>query len=120
MKVLIVDDSITARVVLIQVIQKIEPSVEFFEAKNGKEAVEIFKKELPRVIFTDLTMPIMDGYDLISNIISMDNEAQIIVVTADTQTESKDKVIELGAKNAYAKPIMLDTMQKIFMHDLLI
>jgi len=65
-------------------------------------------------------MPIMDGYEVLSQIISINSMAQVIVLTADTQDETKKKALQLGAKNVYEKPISLKNMQNIFIHDLVI
>lgn len=120
MKILVVDDSKLARLSLIKTVKKIEPAVEFFEAENGEIAVAIFKKEKPRVVFLDLTMPVMDGYEALDKIMEIDPEAQVIVVSADIQATAKLKVLKSGAKNMWPKPITAEKMQNIFMHDLLI
>lgn len=120
LKVLVVDDSKLARLKLIKTVREIEPSFEFFEAENGAIAVEIFKTEFPRVIFLDLTMPVMDGYEALTEIMKIDSETQVIVVSADIQPEAKRRVLEAGAKNMYNKPISEEKMQSIFINDLII
>lgn len=120
MKVLVVDDSKLARLSLIKVVKNVEPAAEFFEAQNGLEALEVFKKEMPRVVFLDLTMPVMNGYEALVEIMKIDSDAQVIVVSADIQSEAKRRVLESGAKNMYPKPINDEKMQSIFMHDLII
>lgn len=120
MKILVVDDSKLARLSLMKTVKNIELSVEFFEAENGLIAVEIFKKEKPSVVFLDLTMPVMDGYEALSEIMKIDADAQVIVVSADIQVEAKQRVLTLGAKNMFSKPINDEKMQSIFMNDLII
>lgn len=120
MKVLVVDDSKLARLSMIKTVKNVEPSTEFLQAENGAIAIEIFKNETPRVVFLDLTMPVMDGFEALEEIMKIDSDAQVIVVTADIQPEAKKKVLSLGAKNMYNKPINDEKMQNIFMHDLLV
>jgi len=120
LKVLVVDDSKLARLSLIKSVKNIEPSTEFFEAENGAIAVEVFKKEKPRVVFLDLTMPIMDGYEALLEIMKIDSDAQVIVVCADIQAEAKQRVLDLGAKNMCPKPINDEKMQNIFINDLIV
>jgi len=120
LKVLVVDDSKLARLSLIKSVKNIEPSTEFFEAENGAIAVEVFKKEKPRVVFLDLTMPIMDGYEALLEIMKIDSDAQVIVVSADIQAEAKQRVLDLGAKNMCPKPINDEKMQNIFINDLIV
>lgn len=118
MKILVVDDSKVARMYVIKSIKAIGKDAEFFEASNGLEALEIFKKERVDAIFLDLTMPVMDGYEALNHIIQIDKNAQVIVVSADVQSEAKLRVLKAGAKNMYAKPIDDEKMKNIFENDL--
>ncbi|NOQ32223.1 MAG: response regulator [Helicobacteraceae bacterium] len=120
MKILVVDDSKLARKSLMKSVLEVEPGVEFFEAENGAIAVELFKQENPRVVFLDLTMPVMDGYEALAKIMEIDSDAQVIVVSADIQEEAQKRVLEGGAKRMCPKPINAEKMQNIFMHDLII
>lgn len=118
MKILVVDDSKIARMGIIKSIKEIHPNADFFQATNGLEALEIFEQERPAAVFLDLTMPIMDGYEALKKIIQRDKEAQVIVVSADIQSEAKLRVLHLGAKNMYPKPINSEIMTHIFQNDL--
>lgn len=120
MKILVVDDSKLARKSIIKSVLEVEPGVEFFEAENGAIAVELFKQESPRVVFLDLTMPVMDGYEALVEIMKLDSDAQVVVVSADIQEEAKQRVLASGAKNMCPKPINVEKMQNIFMHDLIV
>ena len=120
LKILVVDDSKIARMGVIKSLKEIVGDVEIFQATNGLEAVEIFKDEKPSVVFLDLTMPVMDGYEALKKIIEIDKNAQVIVVSADIQSEAKLRVLVSGAKNMYPKPINSETMKLIFEKDLLI
>ena len=120
MKVLVVDDSKIARMGVIKSLKEIAPDAEVLQATNGLEALEIFQKERPQVVFLDLTMPVMDGYEALKRIIEIDKEAQVIVVSADIQSEAKLRVLVAGAKNMYPKPINHEIMKLIFEKDLLV
>lgn len=120
LKILIVDDSKLARMGVIKSLQDIEPNAELFQASNGLEALEIFKLESPRVVFLDLTMPIMDGYETLKAIMALDTDAQVIIISADIQNEAKQRVLSAGAKNMYPKPINEEKMLQIFQQDLVI
>ncbi|MBV5320419.1 MAG: response regulator [Sulfuricurvum sp.] len=113
MKILVVDDSKLARLSLIKTLKEHEPSAEIFEAENGLIAVELFKNENPRVVFLDLTMPVMDGYEALKLIMSIDPKAQVVVVSADIQTQAQAQVLALGAKMMVPKPINSDKMSDI-------
>ncbi|MFT5835520.1 MAG: two-component system chemotaxis response regulator CheY [Sulfurimonas sp.] len=120
LKVLVVDDSKLARLSLIKSVKNVEPVTEFFEAENGAIAIEVFKKEKPRVVFLDLTMPVMDGYEALVEIMKIDPDAQVIVVSADIQVVARERVLKLGAKNMCPKPINNEKMQNIFINDLIV
>jgi len=51
-------------------------------AENGKIGLDMFKDEKPDVVITDLAMPEMDGFELITRIREMDKEIPIIITTA--------------------------------------
>lgn len=119
MKILVVDDSKIARMGVIKSLKEVRADAEIIQATNGLEAVEFYKQERPDVVFLDLTMPIMDGYEALKKIKEIDKEAQVIVVSADIQSEAKLRVLLAGAKNMYPKPINIDMMIQIFEQDLL-
>lgn len=120
LKILVVDDSKLARLSVIKAVKNLEPSADFFEAENGAIAVEIFKKEMPRVVFLDLTMPVMNGYEALVEIMKIDPDAQVIVISADIQPEARERIMLSGAKNMCPKPINDEKMQSIFINDLII
>ncbi len=120
MKILVVDDSKIARVYIIKSIKSLGIDAQIVEAVNGQEAVDAYKSGDVNAVFLDLTMPVMDGYEALCHIISLDADAQVIVVSADVQPEAKLRVLKSGAKNMYAKPIDEDKMRQIFEKDLVI
>lgn len=108
-KVLIVDDSPIARKMLKSCLPK-DKGYEFHEAGNGKEGYEKYMELKPDMTFMDLTMPVMDGYEAIDEIIGYDKNAMIIVVTADIQMKSIKKVLESGAYMVLRKPLKKDEL----------
>jgi len=113
MKILIVDDSQLARMGIIKYLKILEPSAELFEAENGLEAIEVFVRESPTLVFMDLTMPGISGYEAIERIISLDENAKIVVVSADIQQIAQQRVIQLGAKMLVKKPINQEKIKDI-------
>ena len=61
MKILIVDDEITARTILKNHLLQHVPGCQLFEAANGTEALFRYLKYQPDVVLLDLIMPIVDG-----------------------------------------------------------
>lgn len=115
MKILIVDDSKLSRKLIISKIpEKFRGTVPIIQGSNGQEAVDLFKEHQPDIVFLDLTMPVMDGYEALEQIIAYDNDARVYVITADIQKKAMEKVNGLGATALECKPIDEKRMAKIF------
>lgn len=121
MKYLVVDDSKMARKMLIKNLTDVVSSdVEIIQASNGQEAVELYEEHQPKICFMDLTMPVMDGFEAIKIICTDNNDAKIIVVSADIQEYAMQKAKESGALGFIKKPVdktalesMLEKLQLI-------
>lgn len=114
MKILVTDDSKIARKMVIKTLKDIlQDDIEIHEAQNGQEALDLYKKILPNIVFLDLTMPVMDGFEALKEIKKFDNKAKVVIISADIQKLSVDKVLELGAFNFIKKPIDSIKMQQI-------
>jgi len=113
MKYLVVDDSKLARLSLIKSLKAHKEDAEIFQAENGIEALELMKNHKPDLVFLDLTMPEMDGYEALPKLLAIDQKLNVIVVSADIQEQAKARVLNLGAKLHVQKPINLDKMKEI-------
>ncbi len=115
MKILVTDDSKMARKMVIKTLtENIEGDLEIFEAQNGQEALDLYKEISPKIVFLDLTMPIMDGFAALEKIKEFDENAKVVVISADIQKLSMDRVLQLGAFNFVKKPIDSSKMKQIF------
>lgn len=115
MKILVTDDSKMARKMVIKTLtENIEGDLEIFEAQNGQEALDLYKEISPKIVFLDLTMPIMDGFAALEKIKEFDKNAKVVVISADIQKLSMDRVLQLGAFNFVKKPIDSSKMKQIF------
>lgn len=115
MKILVTDDSKMARKMVIKTLQDAKNNVDFvvLEAQNGEESLTLYKEHNPDIVFMDLTMPVMDGFEALKKIKEFDDSAKVIVISADIQKQAMDRVRELGALNFVKKPIDLKKMQQI-------
>ncbi len=104
MKILIVEDDNFSREYL-QNLLRLE-RYEFYSAKNGMEGLEIFEKERPDLILSDIQMPIMDGLELLEAVRGQKSDTIFIVVTAFGSEEYAIKALRLGANNYLKKPII--------------
>ena len=106
-KILIVDDSLPMRSVLKKTITASGfGKADFFEAENGKKALEIMEKEWLDIVVTDFNMPEMNGIELLRE---MKNNKQIepvpvLVVTTEGSKLKIEEFSELGASGYIKKP----------------
>ena len=81
------------------------------EAENGEEAQEMLEKHNYFLVFTDITMPRMDGIDLTTYIIELKREIDVIIITGHRNIDFAIKAIKMGAFDYMTKPFMLDEVQ---------
>ncbi|WP_301294948.1 response regulator [Pseudomonas marginalis] len=100
---LICDDSIMARKQVLRALPADWP-VSVTEAGNGREAMDAIRRGLGQVVLLDLTMPEMDGYQVLSALRAEGLKALVIVISGDIQEEAVRRVLELGALAFLKKP----------------
>ena len=113
LKIMIVDDSIIARQMLRKILEE-EGAKEIQEALNGAEAVEKYKSFQPDLVFLDIIMPDVPGDKTLEEIIAIDKDARVIMLSS---LGTKEKVLEClkkGAENFIMKPIEKDKIIEIF------
>ncbi len=99
LKVLIVDDNEKLR----SIFKLILKEYQIFEAKNGIEAIKVFKEKQPNIILMDILMPEMDGITATKEILIIDPKTVIIAITAYSSRASE--ILKAGAKEVLTKPI---------------
>lgn len=114
-KILVADDASFMRLMIRQVLSHRE-SIEIFEAENGQVAINLFCEHKPDLTFLDITMPIKDGLDTLQEILTVDNQAKVIMCSAVAQEKVIQRAIELGATDFLIKPFrpnkLLETVNK--------
>ncbi len=108
-EVLIVDDSSIIRQVIEKYLQGYNIEI-VGSASNGKDALRIFKEKRPDIVSLDITMPEMDGLSALEEMIKIDPNVKVMVVTALSDKATGIRALKLGAKSFLAKPF---TEQKI-------
>jgi two-component system chemotaxis response regulator CheY len=102
-KVMIVDDAAFMRAALRDIFSKAGFSV-VAEAKNGKEAVELYASHLPDLITMDIVMPEMGGIDAVRIITQANPAAKIVMCSAMGQQSLVIEAIQAGARDFIIKP----------------
>ena len=103
--ILIVDDNKINMLLTKTLIQNKVPNSIIYEARNGKEAVDLALEKNPDIIFMDIQMPIMNGYEATSEIRKTNPNTIIIAITAGIITGEKEKCLEIGMNDFIIKPI---------------
>lgn len=107
-KVLVIDDEELIRWSLNGELQK--AGYQVFLAENGEKGMPLFRKEMPDVVLCDLRLPGTDGLTLIREMLQLDRETPIIMLTAHGSIESAIEAIRLGAYNYITKPFDLQEL----------
>lgn len=107
-KILIVDDE---RIMLRIASKILSKDYEIICAGSGAEAIELFDKERPDLVLSDLIMPEIDGYEL-QRILQekSDEPVPVMFMTADEREESESKGFRLGASDYIRKPLKADVL----------
>jgi len=112
---MIVDDAAFMRLNLMNILKNDYKIIA--EAKDGKEAVEIYQELRPDIVTMDITMPVMDGIQAIKAIMDIDANASIIVCSAMGQKRMIIEAIDAGAKDFIVKPFkeerVIEAIKKI-------
>ena len=113
LKLLIVDDEPHIRMLLEQTLEDLEDEeVELLVASDGQEAYDLIVNEQPQMVFLDVMMPKMNGFEVCQKVkkeLKMD-EVHIILLTAKGQETDKLKGLESGANEYMTKPFDPDTV----------
>lgn len=102
MKILIADDAPFIRDQLKSILEPL--NFDIYEASDGKEAVEIYKKIKPDLVTMDISMPLIDGIKALTEIKKYDPGAKIIIVSALGHKMRVLEAIEKGAMYYLIKP----------------
>lgn len=87
--------------------------VEVSFAQHGKEAIDAIKAGKADILFLDLNMPVMDGYEVLEAIRAEDLPTMVLVVSGDIQPEAHKRVISLGALDFIKKPVNTEKITEI-------
>jgi signal transduction histidine kinase/DNA-binding LytR/AlgR family response regulator len=113
-KILLVDDNNINRRVMGELLKGMYLDVT--EAKDGYEAIELVKQESFNMIFMDIFMPGIDGYETTKRIRELDGtrgSIPIIAVTANDIDATREKMVEYGMNGVLSKPLRKDNLEKL-------
>ncbi|MGR5149515.1 response regulator [Photobacterium alginatilyticum] len=108
-KLLIVDDSAFSRRMIRRAIPE-QWSVDMAEADSGRCALDMCKASGFDYVFLDLTMPEVDGIEVLKHLKEMGYPAKVYVISADIQQEAQKEARELGALAFIPKPVTAEEL----------
>jgi len=109
---LICDDSNMAR----KQVAKALPAgwdVEITFATNGLEGIQAIRDGKGEMVFLDLTMPEMDGYQVLEAVKAEALDAMVIVISGDIQPDALTRVTKLGAMDFIQKPVSPEKLHEV-------
>jgi len=117
--ILITDDNPLNRLLTTDMVKTVLSEVKVLEAKNGEEAVGLFKKEKLDLILMDIQMPFMSGYEATQKIRALEKEQNkkataIIALTAGTVKGEKERCLAVGMNAYLSKPIDMQRIKNAF------
>ncbi len=80
-------------------------------AKNGQEAITLFRDHSPEIVTMDLTMPTLDGIQCIKHLIRIDGDVRILVISALNDKATGIQALEEGAMGFITKPFSESDLQ---------
>jgi signal transduction histidine kinase/CheY-like chemotaxis protein len=110
-KVLVVDDNFLNRKVVGSLLKVLGIIAEY--AESGKEAVEKAMEKPYDLIFMDLIMPEIDGFEAARTILDFDSQSVIIALSADNMPETKARIEQSGMKELLSKPVSVEELRRV-------
>lgn len=111
-KILLVDDSPSNNLLLQNILE--EEGYAPITSFDGKNALEIIRKEKPDLVLLDIMMPEIDGFEVLEDIVTNNDtkDIKVIIITARKDPEDRNRAIDLGVIDYIIKPIDIDYLLK--------
>ncbi|NLX72923.1 MAG: response regulator [Bacteroidales bacterium] len=112
--ILVVEDVDTNKIFFDAALRRTKATILW--AKDGQEAIDMFKANSIDLVLMDLQLPVMDGYTATREIKKINPDVPIIAQTAHVMSGEREKCMEAGCNDYLAKPIrlqiLIDTLSK--------
>ncbi len=115
MNILIAEDNDINRILIKKIFSK--TGLDFDIATNGQEALKAFENKYYDLVFMDIEMPLMDGFEVTRNLREKykDKPVQpyIVALTANSLSGEKKRCIEMGMNDYLSKPFSVEDVQSM-------
>jgi two-component system, chemotaxis family, chemotaxis protein CheY len=112
-KILICDDSLLIRKKLGESIKQCYSAVELLDARDGMEAIYLYRVHSPDLVFMDIIMPGKSGIEVVKEIKGINKDAQIVMVSSSGTKENLFKAYGAGSLDFIQKPWEQSCVEKI-------
>ena len=109
---IVVDDHRVSAQLFIDLLRTMDVDV-LASGSDGKDAVRLYKKYNPDIVFTDIMMPESDGFYALEEIRKLDPHAKVVAVTADFTDESDTRLKELNISAVVYKPFDVQDIKRV-------
>lgn len=123
-RVIIADDSATARMIIRRCLEIAGLNdAEFIEAENGRAALDLLRENPPDLLVSDITMPEMDGVELLQNVMDHEETAgvPVLIITSAKNSAKEKELLDIGAAAVLGKPVtpaeFLDVLDDLGMRE---
>ncbi|MBU0632843.1 response regulator [bacterium] len=110
LNVLYVEDDISIQTFMLRYLEKFFSSV--VVANNGQEGLQAYQKESFDIVITDLSMPVMNGFDMITEIKKIKPDQSILITTAHSESDYMFSAIKIGIDGYIIKPFEYEQLNQ--------
>jgi DNA-binding NtrC family response regulator len=89
-----------------------QPGLEILTASGPEEGLDLFHSRRPQIVLTDLTMPRMNGLQVLERIMEVDPATNVILMSAHYSAESAVEAVKMGASDYLNKPVLLGPLRQ--------
>ncbi|MDD5168470.1 MAG: response regulator [Syntrophales bacterium] len=108
-RILVVDDYVPTRQMIVEALNSSGYN-SVSEADNGREALDMFNDQTYDLVISDVMMPRMGGIDLLQNLVDMNSNTAVIMITAQPAVDLTVKAMKKGAVDFLKKPFNIDDL----------
>jgi two-component system chemotaxis response regulator CheY len=114
LRILVADDAFAGRELLARTLPQLV-ACEIHEARDGTDALRLYRELMPQIVFLDLDMPGMGGMSVLRDIRAEQPDAFAVVVSAHSSLEHVREAIALGVGGYVVKPFSLRRLHEVLL-----
>ncbi|MCO8122387.1 PAS domain S-box protein [Stieleria sp. TO1_6] len=111
-RVLVVEDTRANRVLMVRLLQRMGHVVE--QASDGAEGLEQARAFAPEIIFSDISMPVMNGYEMVHQLRTFDDQSYVVALSGYGQESDRQRAINAGFNSYMVKPVRFTALVELF------